>query len=108
MAFRQLAEGTPAADTQEEVNGFVEAAKIECRRRDERCRSDVRCQELNRVVQWRGRAQQEREMAHQFKQAAGEAVELLEAALHGWRLQGLYHEIITACSMQHYLAHQLV
>ena len=36
MAFRQLAQGT-----QEEVKGFVEAAEIECWRRDKRCRSDV-------------------------------------------------------------------
>ena len=71
----------------------MEAAEIECRRRDKRCRSDVRGQELNRVVQWRGRAQQAREMAHQFKQAVVEAVELLDAALHGWRLQDLYREI---------------
>ena len=32
-------------------------------------------------------------MARQFGQAAVEAVELLEAALHGWRLQVLHRGI---------------
>ena len=94
MAFRQLAGGTPAADAQGEVKGFVEAAEIECRRRDRTQQwSNARYQELNGEVQWRGRAQQTMEIARQFQQAAIEAVELLEAALHGWRLEDLHCEV---------------
>ena len=45
------------------------------------------------LAQWGGRAQRTTEVAHQFKQAAVEAVELLQAALHGWGLQDLHHGI---------------
>ena len=98
-AFKQLAEGTPAVDTQEgtpatgaqdEVKGFIEAAEVECTRRSRvQQRSNERGAD-KQLAQWRDRAQQTMEMARQFGQAAVEAVELLEAALHGWRLQDLY------------------
>ena len=46
-----------------------------------------------RITQWRDRAQQTVEIARQFGQAAVEAVELLEAALYGGRLQDLNHMV---------------
>ena len=79
-----------------QTQGAVEEAQKELERRHVPLRgmqAEYTQATQTRIAQWRDRAQQTMGIARQFGQAAVEAVGLLEAALHGGRLQDLDHVI---------------
>ena len=84
-----------ALEFERQTQGTVEEAQKELQRRHvPPCYRGMQATKTEtRIAQWRDRAQQTMEMARQFQQAAIEAVELLEAALYGGRLQNLYCEV---------------